>query len=165
MNKFTDRKGFTLIELLVVIGIIGVLAAVLYASFGAARDEAKNKAMQTELRETQLSLELYKAQNDNYPADLALLKPEFIADIPDAGNSGNTACSIDYTTLSSQSAYKLTAVECHAGAESAAEGVQVDDQFARCPTTCSSCTTSDYEQTDEEFYTSYAVYSFGGQCE
>jgi prepilin-type N-terminal cleavage/methylation domain-containing protein len=65
MKKFL--KGFTLIEVLVVISIIAILATVLYASFGDARTEARNRAVQAELKEVQLALELYKAQEDRYP--------------------------------------------------------------------------------------------------
>jgi prepilin-type N-terminal cleavage/methylation domain-containing protein len=65
MKKFL--KGFTLVEVLVVISIIAILATVLYASFGDARTEARNRAVQAELKEVQLALELYKAQEDRYP--------------------------------------------------------------------------------------------------
>lgn len=67
--KFLDNKkaGFTLIELLVVIGIIAILSAILYANFSQARMIARDKARLTTLKEMQLALELYKAQNGEYP--------------------------------------------------------------------------------------------------
>ncbi|MCD5381402.1 MAG: type II secretion system GspH family protein, partial [Candidatus Pacebacteria bacterium] len=67
MKRLIYKKGFTLIELLVVIGIIGVLSAVLYANFGDAREDARNKAIKVEMKEGQLAIELYKAQNGSYP--------------------------------------------------------------------------------------------------
>jgi prepilin-type N-terminal cleavage/methylation domain-containing protein len=61
------HSGFTLVELLVVISIIGLLSAVLYGSFAGARDTASNRALQTELKETQLALEVYRSQNGRFP--------------------------------------------------------------------------------------------------
>ncbi|MFC1756923.1 type II secretion system protein [Patescibacteria group bacterium] len=45
-----ENKGFTLIELLVVITIIGILAAVILASFGGARTKSRIASMQSGLR-------------------------------------------------------------------------------------------------------------------
>ena len=58
-------RGFTLIELLVVIAIIAILAAVLLSSFDEARKSARDDARKAELKELQLALELYKAQNES----------------------------------------------------------------------------------------------------
>ncbi len=65
MKKYT--QGFTLIELTVVVAIIGMLSAVLYANFDDARKQARDKARMTSLKELQLAIELYKAQNGSYP--------------------------------------------------------------------------------------------------
>lgn len=182
--------GFTLIEILVSIGIISVLAAVLYANFGSAREDANNKALQTAIKETQLALELYKAQFGQYPATPANtcvstsagvstanslncagidyiegLAPDFIAELPDEADSGNTACAIVYTVESANGSwYKLTGVNCHAGATIAAEGIGYNSDFARCPTSCASCTEGGIAPTSASFYESYAVYSAGGEC-
>jgi len=201
MNKLNFRRGFTLVEILVVIGIIGVLSAVLYANFGDARQEAKNKAMRSELKETQLALELYKAQNGNYPPAFDIsstgcsdydgvndvstsksiacganpvingLTPEFIANIPSSAKSANPACEIWYQVSDDDDgtwdaddggSYKLTADNCHAGATTQADGVQSDDKFARCPSSCG--TSGSCNPTASDFYNSYSVYSNGGEC-
>lgn len=67
MNK-KYLTGFTLVELMVTISIIALLSAVLYANFNDARMLARDKARMASLKEAQLSLELYKAQNGRYPA-------------------------------------------------------------------------------------------------
>ncbi|MEN9922355.1 MAG: type pilin [Candidatus Parcubacteria bacterium] len=165
MKTAFARKGFTLIEILVVISIIGILVAILYPSFNEARDDARNKALQTELKETKLAFELYKAQNGRYPTTVNALVPNYIADLPVESDSGNENCSISYQTDASGTWYKYTAARCHAGADTAAEGIKAGDEFARCLTTClaaSGC-TADY-RTTPAFYQSYAVYSAGGEC-
>lgn len=174
-----------------VISIIGILSSVLYASFNEARDDSRNKAMQAELKEVQLALELYKAQNGKYPAPkdtgaanckttmgvatakasacgtdeiIVGLVPDYIADLPKRSESGNTACDISYKTDTLNSWYKLTAENCVAGV-TAATGVQVGDEYARCVTStaCSLTCTAGYVLT-APFYESYAVYSAGGEC-
>jgi prepilin-type N-terminal cleavage/methylation domain-containing protein len=67
MNIRNLRSGFTFVELIVVIAIIGILSAVIYAGFGEAREQARNKIMSSELKEMQLAIEVYKAQNGSFP--------------------------------------------------------------------------------------------------
>lgn len=191
MNICIKGRGFTLIEILVVISIIGILSAVLYANFGDARTEAKNESMQAELKEVQLALELYKAQNNRYPDVPACggpggfgvniassvtcdpnpyidrVVPEFIAELPSHLDSANSNCDISYKVKSDGSWYKLTAINCHGGATAASEGVQSGDEFARCleistPECASMCTPAFVASA--AFYESYAVYSAGGEC-
>ncbi|MFW6209899.1 MAG: type II secretion system protein [Patescibacteria group bacterium] len=59
--------GFTLIEVLVVITIIGILVAVIYGNFSSSRERTQNKSLVNELKEVQLALESYRAQQGNYP--------------------------------------------------------------------------------------------------
>lgn len=59
MRGRTQRQGFTLIELLIVIVIIGILAAIAIPRFGATRERAFFKAMQSDLRNLVTQQELY----------------------------------------------------------------------------------------------------------
>jgi len=190
LSHKVSRAGFTLIEIMVVITIIGILTAVLSASFNQARQSSKNKAVRASLSEAQLALELYKAQNGEYPIAATVcdsgatvisassvgcvadyitgLTPEYTPTLPSHTKSANSSCSIVYSVASDQSYYKLTAVNCYAGATNAASGIQQDDEFARCPSTCSStCAGSTFNTTYKNsaaFYESMAIYSVGGEC-
>ncbi len=59
--------GFTLVELLVVVGIIGLLATILLANFNSARQRARDTQRLTDLKKIQTAIEVYKADNQQYP--------------------------------------------------------------------------------------------------
>ena len=63
----SNSKGFTLIELLVVIVIIAALATMLTANFVGVRQRGRDAQRKSDLRQIQSALELFRADNGNYP--------------------------------------------------------------------------------------------------
>ncbi len=59
------RKGFTLIELLVVIGIIALLAAILFPVFGMARKSGRTTAALAQIKQVGLANHLYAGDNND----------------------------------------------------------------------------------------------------
>lgn len=196
------ERGFTLIEVLTVIVVISILMGVVYSSFSTSRENARNKALFTTLKQIQLGFELYKAQNGVYPmptsADCGSLSsggdktvvmerkttsqgpfantncgnlylgsdvvPEYIDAVPLAEDSNNPLCKFTYYFSNDGSSYKLTAELCLEGVDSAAEGIQPGDEFARYPAGCTSIVSTSEEYDDPFFYQSPAVYGGPRYC-
>ncbi len=174
------NRGFTLIEVMVVVAIIGILASVLFASFEEGRQQSRDKFRQSELKELQLAIELYKAQNGSYPAtgcgQIALhwsgpgphpswgmdcqdyitgLVPDYIGSLPrDPKSEDVNGVGFIYSTNSDQSGYKLLS---HQAAESLFV-TSYTDEFARCPSACGVCGAIGLQSNV------YAVYSNGAEC-
>lgn len=61
-----NQRGFTLIELLTAIAIIAVLAALVFPVFAEAKRQAKSSQGLSQLRQIGQSLELYRADSDQF---------------------------------------------------------------------------------------------------
>src|SRR5437763_1110523 len=61
-----QRRGFTLIELLVVIGIVVILAAILFPVFAQARDTARQSSCLSNMRQIAMAAWLYFQDYDGY---------------------------------------------------------------------------------------------------
>ena len=70
MQHATPRdgeRGFTLIELMIVVAIIAILAGILIPNFVNARAQAQTAACESNLRQIATALELFYADNQEYP--------------------------------------------------------------------------------------------------
>ena len=74
-----NTKGFTLIELLVVIAIIGVLSAIILASFGSARQKSRTARRISDINEIKTALELYYHDYGVYPSATGTWRSECAA--------------------------------------------------------------------------------------
>jgi len=165
--------GFTLIEILVVISIISILSAVIYASFGDARENSRDKVRQTSLKELALQLEVYKSQYGVYPDQgcddgsgwagpgpsgcdeyIVGLVPEFMSELPtDPNQEAEADLGFVYRVSPKGDRYKAMVQ----GSVETNLVTDFNNEFARCPSALSGpCAAGAPERT-------YAVYSSGAE--
>lgn len=65
-SRLTRSFGFTLIEILVVVAILGLLATIVLTFVGAARNEAKSKAVNAEFGQFRTQMEINSGGNPWY---------------------------------------------------------------------------------------------------
>ncbi len=62
-----QKTGFTLIELLVVLSILGLMTAIIFPSFAAARKKSRVGQRVSDMKQVEASLAFYYAVNRSYP--------------------------------------------------------------------------------------------------
>ncbi|OYW85007.1 hypothetical protein B7Z17_03075 [Candidatus Saccharibacteria bacterium 32-49-10] len=67
MAMRTRSRGFTIVELLIVIVVIAILAAITIVAFNGVQQRARDSARATSLAAITKALELYYADNGQYP--------------------------------------------------------------------------------------------------
>jgi len=67
VSRRHKRHGFTIVELLIVIVVIGILAAITIVSFNGVTSKANVSKSQSDLKNMQKLVEMYKVDNGAYP--------------------------------------------------------------------------------------------------
>ncbi len=67
-NKRAASRGFTLIEIMVVMVILGLLVAIVAPNIMGRSDQAKVTIAETQLKNIQSALDLYRLDNSHYPS-------------------------------------------------------------------------------------------------
>jgi len=74
IKSLRKDRGFTIVELLVVIVVIGILAAITMVSYTGVTAKANTTKALSNAQSVQTILEVYYADNGNYPATTALVE-------------------------------------------------------------------------------------------
>jgi general secretion pathway protein G len=90
LTKF--KKGFTFVELLVVITIIGVLASIGVVTYSSANKKSRDGKRMADVEQIRAALEMYRADNDAYPATLGALQTGgYMQTLPQTPQEGDCA--------------------------------------------------------------------------
>ncbi|NCS99344.1 type II secretion system protein [Candidatus Parcubacteria bacterium] len=67
MNKISKNKAFTLIEVLIVTAVISLVASIVNAQMGEARQKAEDAHMKTEVQQVRNAVEQYRQRTGSVP--------------------------------------------------------------------------------------------------
>lgn len=172
------ERGYTLVEIVIVIGIVAVLATIIWGAADAYRKKARDTERRSELKQIELALRMYKDSYGRYPAEgcgatglwaspgpgtatwyvscddyIPGLTPSIMNTLPSDPNETNANSGYMYRVSPDGMNYKVLA---HNTVES--KVINIGEPMARCPSTCSITTYTYCTQR------SYAVYSPGAAC-
>jgi prepilin-type N-terminal cleavage/methylation domain-containing protein len=82
MSQSQKERGLTLIELLVVIGIIAILASIIFVSTNTGRQKARDTKRISDIQAIILALDQYVEENVVYPNAIADLHPQYLSAVP-----------------------------------------------------------------------------------
>ncbi|MFO8080174.1 MAG: type II secretion system protein [Armatimonadota bacterium] len=88
MRNHERRDGFTLVELLTVIGIIAVLAAILFPVFSSARAKSRQARCLSNLQQVGVAIETYVQDHHGFLPTWSITHPDVPAPSQDASTSG-----------------------------------------------------------------------------
>jgi len=93
-----QQRGFTFIELLVSITIIILLSAVAVVSYQSANKRARDNKRKADLEQIRSALEMYRTDNDEYPAVSSALVPDYLQEWPADPKTAYSYCYNRLTT-------------------------------------------------------------------
>lgn len=76
------KKAFTLIELLVALSIMALIMGLSLTAFDSTKKSARDGRRKADLESIRSALEIYRSDNNMYPANLNLLTPNYITTLP-----------------------------------------------------------------------------------
>lgn len=71
------RRAFSLLELLVVVAMLGLLAALLFPTFGRVRENARRQSCISRMQQLGLAVTMYVQDSDDLPPRLSALTPVY----------------------------------------------------------------------------------------